>query len=44
MTFPEVGERVTLRTDGGAALSARVLERGPDSVLVAITVSAERFH
>ncbi|MHB8532161.1 MAG: PilZ domain-containing protein [Solirubrobacteraceae bacterium] len=38
--LPEISEQVVLRLPDGARLPARVLERGEDSLLVALTVPA----
>jgi hypothetical protein len=43
VALPEVSELVTLRLQDGGRLPARVLERGADSLLVAITVPARAF-
>jgi len=41
VTLPERSQTVTLTLAGGKSLPARVLERGPDTLLVAIMVAIE---
>ena len=43
LTLPEVSEQVIVRLPDGVGLPARVLEHGPDSLLIAITVPARPF-
>jgi c-di-GMP-binding flagellar brake protein YcgR len=43
VTLPELSESVTVAVRGAGWIPARVLERGPDALVIAITVPTRRF-